>query len=79
MGKKREMKGRKRHPREGMGAEEGFLEVGAPEQSLGGWVSFWPAEMGGRTFEAKGQQWQRKAVNKCSSSRAQRRAQIGQK
>lgn len=34
------MTGHKGRPREGLGTEEGFLEVGAPEQSLEGWVSF---------------------------------------
>lgn len=33
---------------------KGFLEVGASEQSLEGWGSFWPVEMGGRALEAKG-------------------------
>lgn len=33
---------------------EGFLEVGASEQSLEGRAPFWPAEMGRRVFGAKG-------------------------
>lgn len=36
------------------GPGEDFLEVGASEQSLEGWVSLWPVQMRRRAFKAKG-------------------------
>lgn len=34
--------------------EKDFLEVGASEQGLEGWLSLWPEEMGGKVSETKG-------------------------
>lgn len=55
--------------------EKDFLEMGASEQSLERWLSFWPEEMGGRISQAKAQQKRRRAGNKHSQPRAQRGAQ----
>lgn len=42
--------------------------MGASEQSLERWLSFWPEEMGGRVSEAKARQKQRRAGNKHTVS-----------
>lgn len=48
-----------RQSREGSRPQEGvwekdFLEVGASERGLEGWLSFWPEDMGRKVSEAKG-------------------------
>lgn len=48
--------------------EKDFLEMGASEQSLERWLSFWPEEMGGRISQAKAQQKRRRAGNKHTVS-----------